>query len=423
MSLTLYTFPTNFRAFKALIAAEYSGLTLDVPKFTMGVDNVTEDFLKMSPMGKVPCLKTKDGCISQSNAIARYIARLRGDSGLYGNSFFESGQVDAWMDFCTNEVEVPATMWVYPILGYMEANGQATAEAKKHLGEALKAMDNHLSLNTYFVGERVTLADICLFSALYYPFKFVMDKKFRKPFSNVSRWIQTCAAQPEFQAVVGNVFTMCNKEIVAKGGNGGGKKAKKEKKKENKPKKEAPKKEKPKTLKDIMNALPKSPMILDVWKKLYSNTKDKASVMQQFYDMYDKEGWTVYATKYNYDDDNTILWQTSNLVTGFIQRCDPLRKYAFGTVQILANPGTEETGGKGNIFLRGAYLIRSKEGSKHMVDNNPDAEYWSWTPLDLTKDEDKKTLEEAWFNIYPDGKGGSTTMADGKILYDALEFK
>ena len=107
-----------------------------------------------------------------------------------------------------------------------------------------------------------------------------MDKKFRKPFGNVSRWIQTCAAQPEFQAVVGNVFTMCNKEIVAKGGNGGNKKAKKEKKKENKPKKEAPKKEKPKTLKDIMNALPKSPMVLDVWKKLYSNTKDKASVKE-----------------------------------------------------------------------------------------------------------------------------------------------
>ena len=86
MSLTLYTFPTNFRAFKALIAAQYADLTIDVPKFTMGVDNTTAEFQKMSPMGKVPCLKTKDGCISQSNAIARYIARLRGDSGLYGNS-------------------------------------------------------------------------------------------------------------------------------------------------------------------------------------------------------------------------------------------------------------------------------------------------------------------------------------------------
>ena len=60
-----------------------------------------------------------------------------------------------------------------------------------------------------------------------------------------------------------------------------------------------------------------------------------------------------------------------------------------------------------------------------MIENNPDAEYWTWRELDITKDEDKKTLEEAWFNIYPDGKtGGVTTMpSDGKILYDALEFK
>ena len=105
-------------------------------------------------------------------------------------------------------------------------------------------------------------------------------------------------------------------------------------------------------------------------KKIYSNTKDKLSVIQQFYDMYDKEGWSVYACSYNYNDDNTILWQTSNLVTGFVQRCDSLRKYAMGTVQILANPGTEESGGKGNIFLRGAFLIRSKDDKTHMLNEN-----------------------------------------------------
>ena len=69
-------------------------------------------------------------------------------------------------------------------------------------------------------------------------------------------------------------------------------------------------------------------------------------------------------------------------------------------------------------------MIRSKDGKTHMLNENPDAEYWAWNPLDLSKDEDKKVLEEAWANIYPDGKGGVQTMpSDGKILYDALEFK
>ena len=40
--------------------------------------------------------------------------------------------------------------------------------------------NTHLQFRTFFVGERVTLADVCLFSALYYPLKFVMDKKYRK---------------------------------------------------------------------------------------------------------------------------------------------------------------------------------------------------------------------------------------------------
>jgi elongation factor 1-gamma len=427
MSLTLYTFPTNFRAIKALVAAQYAGVDVDVPAFTMGKDNVTDEFMAKSPLGKVPCLDTKDGPIFQSNAIARYIARLRADSGLCGGSFYESGQVDSWMDFCTNEVEVPATMWVYPILGYMEPNADASAEAEKHLAASLKAMNTHLQFRTFFVGERVTLADVCLFSALYYPLKFVMDKKYRKEFGNVVRWANTCAAQAEFQAVIGSSMTLCNKRCVAKGG---AKKAAKKEKKKAAPKKEAPKKEKPKTLKDIFNALPKSKLNLDAWKKIYSNTKDKKSVMQQFYDMYEPEkaGWSLYNIRYNYNDDNTILWKTSNLVNGFVERCDSFRKFAMGTVQMLTNidESAEDSyaSGKGNIFLRGAFLIRSSEGSTHMIRENPDAEYWTWEKVDLSNKDQKAAFEEAWCNIYPGNEGGTNIMpSDGKKLYDAAEFK
>lgn len=48
----------NKNAFKALIAAEYSGVNLVLVKdFQMQVSNKTEEFLKMNPIGKV-CTKS-----------------------------------------------------------------------------------------------------------------------------------------------------------------------------------------------------------------------------------------------------------------------------------------------------------------------------------------------------------------------------
>lgn len=52
----------------------------------MGVDNKTPSFLAMNPNGKVPTLSTPEGAIWESNAIARYVARLNPAAGLYGNT-------------------------------------------------------------------------------------------------------------------------------------------------------------------------------------------------------------------------------------------------------------------------------------------------------------------------------------------------
>jgi hypothetical protein len=63
----LHTFPGNKNAFKALIAAEYSGVKVELNKnFEMGVTNKTPEFLKMNPLGKVhhtPAISSKSFCI------------------------------------------------------------------------------------------------------------------------------------------------------------------------------------------------------------------------------------------------------------------------------------------------------------------------------------------------------------------------
>ncbi|WP_420726335.1 glutathione S-transferase N-terminal domain-containing protein, partial [Hwanghaeella sp. LZ110] len=90
MALVLHSGAGNKNAFKALIAAEYSGIKVELTKdFEMGVSNKTPEFLKMNPLGKVPVLETPDGPVFESNAIARYVARLKDDNPLFGSSRIE----------------------------------------------------------------------------------------------------------------------------------------------------------------------------------------------------------------------------------------------------------------------------------------------------------------------------------------------
>lgn len=52
--MLLYTYPENSRAYKALIAAQFSGASVKVaPNFVFGETNKTEAFLKKFPLGKV----------------------------------------------------------------------------------------------------------------------------------------------------------------------------------------------------------------------------------------------------------------------------------------------------------------------------------------------------------------------------------
>ncbi|KAI3755156.1 hypothetical protein L1987_54951 [Smallanthus sonchifolius] len=60
-----------------------------VENFELGVTNLTPEFLKMNPIGKIPVLETPDGFVFESNAIARYVARLKTDTSLFGSSPIE----------------------------------------------------------------------------------------------------------------------------------------------------------------------------------------------------------------------------------------------------------------------------------------------------------------------------------------------
>lgn len=397
MNQTLYTYPANNRAMMALIAAQYNGVYIHVPEFAMGTENKTEEFLKMNPNGKVPTLKTPEGAIFESTAIARYVARMRNDTGLLGATFFQQAQVDEWIDWATTELISVTNPWLYTIFGFFPPNPKVVEQAKENTKKPLAILNGHLAEHTFLVGERITLADIVMVCQLLYPMKFLFAPEYRAAYPSLMRWFNTCVNQKEFLAVMGPV-ELAEVSMALPAAPKKEKKEKKEQPKKEQPKKEEKKEEKKeapaeapaKKAKNPLDLLPATPFDLDNWKRIYSNThSDFYSVMDQFWPLYDKEGWSLWICDYKYNEENKKGFMTANLVGGFIQRSDSLRKYAFGNMSILKSDSEEF------YRIKGAWLIRGHD-IQPMLDENPDAPYYEWKRVNEESEEDKKELADLW---------------------------
>jgi elongation factor 1-gamma len=431
---TLYAKTGDFKAYKALVAAKYNGVevkTVYLEESALSSNAV----VKASAMGKVPLLVTPGGSIAESNAIARYLGRIRRDTELSGRTYFESAQVDSWLDYCVTDLEVPATLVTYPIFGWLEDRPEVTAGAYANLHASLATLEAHLLPRTYLVGEAVTLADVACACALVNVFKVALGAGDRAAYPSVLRWFLTIANQPQVAAVVGPV-ELC--EVALGAGSApapkaaaaaakGEKKAKepkaeaaaaapKEEKKKDKKKKdededddggedaaEAALRAEPKKV-DPFSGLAPSAFVGDEWKRTYSNSKeDFRKVMPWFWEHLDRAGWSVWSQNYKYNADNKVDWMVSNTVGGFLQRCDEVRKYAFGMMAVLGDAAPYE--------IMGVWLIRGKSMGP-MLEANPDAEYYDWKELDVESAEVRKMVEDVWCHNYP----GSLL---GKTIYDS----
>lgn len=120
----------------------------------------TPEFLKRNPAGQVPLVEWPDGRIlAQSDAIIFHLAE---GSALIPADAFERAQMLQWMfwEQYSHEPVIAVRRFHKTYLKKPEAEIDPGLMPK---GErVLTVMDEHLATRHYFVGERLTLADIAL---------------------------------------------------------------------------------------------------------------------------------------------------------------------------------------------------------------------------------------------------------------------
>lgn len=337
----------------------------------------------------------------------------------------ERAQVVQWLSFADSEILPASCAWVFPLIGIFPYNKNTVERAKEDVKQALNVLNQRLLDNTFLVGERVTLADIVVFTTLLNLYQYVLEPSFRAPYGNVNRWFTTVLNQPQVLTVVKD-FKLADKavefdpkkyaEFQAKTGGGKQQQQQPQQKKEKKESKPQPaKKEKenepaeeldaaelalaaePKQ-KDPFEALPKGTFNFDDFKRCYSNEDESVSI-KYFWEKFDPENNSIWFCDYKYNDELTKVFMSCNLISGMFQRLDKMRKQAFASMCLF--------GEDNNSTISGIWIWRGQDLAFTLSpDWQIDYEVYEWKKLDPKSEETKKLVANylSWTGTDKEGR-------------------
>jgi glutathione S-transferase len=157
----------------------------------------TPEYLALNPNGRIPLLVFEDGrTLAESNAILFLLAQK---SPYWPDDPFLRAEVMQWMFFeqYSHEPYI-AVVRFWTFAGELEAHAAELPERRKRGEAALDVMEDHLSRNEFFVGNRYSIADIALYAYTHVAHEAGFDLSSRP---DVTAWLGRVASQPGATAI------------------------------------------------------------------------------------------------------------------------------------------------------------------------------------------------------------------------------
>lgn len=195
----LHEFAQSGNCYKVRLTAALVGTRIERREYDiMKGETRTPEFLtNVNANGRIPVLQIANRFIPESNAACYYLAD---GSHLIPSDRFDRADMLRWMfwEQYNHEPNVATlrfwTGWVG--LDRLSDVQRALLPSKREAGNAaLKLMDDHLAGRDWFVGDRISIADIALFAYTH----VAQDGGFDlQSYPNVTGWIQKLKQEPGY---------------------------------------------------------------------------------------------------------------------------------------------------------------------------------------------------------------------------------
>ena len=167
-ALILHEYSASGNCYKVRLTAAHVGAELERREYNIvkGETRTPEFLATVNANGRIPVLQVGDRFIPESNAACFYLAD---GSPLIPADRFERADMLRWMFFeqYSHEPNIATLRFWLAVVGIEALNHAQRSQiaAKRTAGNAaLGLMDEHLGGRDWFVGNDLTLADICLFA-------------------------------------------------------------------------------------------------------------------------------------------------------------------------------------------------------------------------------------------------------------------
>ena len=171
--MKLYDFPGAPNPRRVRIFLNEKGLEFETVRCDLGKgEQKLPEFLDKNPSGKIPVLELDDGrCLGESVAICRYLEAIAPEPNLFGADPFELGyiemrnrqiELELWTQVGVSWVNGPIVTGMWKI----EPNTRAKEASDGNVRRYYKRLDQEFQAADYIAGDRFTVADISLLSAV-----------------------------------------------------------------------------------------------------------------------------------------------------------------------------------------------------------------------------------------------------------------
>jgi glutathione S-transferase len=117
------------------------------------------EYLVTSPMGKVPCLETDQGFLTETGVIMDYLHDLGQGPSFYPADAFQKAKVRELMRYLELYIELPARRLYGDVFFGKPATDAQKESVRKELEKGFAALRRIARYSPYIAGEQITYAD------------------------------------------------------------------------------------------------------------------------------------------------------------------------------------------------------------------------------------------------------------------------
>lgn len=132
----------------------------EVTVYTGAGERYRPDYLEMSPIGKVPCLETEEGFLTESRCIVDYIERIVPEPPLYPPTAFGKAKMLELTQVIDLYLELPARRLIPNLFAGKPAPERIANEVLEALAKGAQALSKLAKFDAYLLGDQFTAADI-----------------------------------------------------------------------------------------------------------------------------------------------------------------------------------------------------------------------------------------------------------------------